>query len=123
MDETKALPAPENGAPDQVVVFAPELLRAAQQKQQQRLERLSALREAAESGDHAALLELAQYDLEEEQGQPRDAAEAFALLCRCPPEDPVGRYYLSYCYERGFGTEPDPDKALALLRAWAAHWI
>ena len=101
MDEIREGNPEQNAAPEQIVFLAPELL----QKAQQRQERLGALRAAAESGDHVALLELGIYDLGELGGTPRDADEAFFCLSRLPGDDPVGLYYLSYCYDRGVGTE------------------
>ena len=111
MDEIREEGAERNDGSEQIVFFAPELLQMAQQRQ----ERLDALRAAAESGDQAALLELGIYDLGELGGAPRSADEAFACLSRLPEDDAAGRYYLSYCYERGVGAPADTARASALL--------
>ena len=103
MDEIGAQAAEHGGNSEQVVFLAPELLQRAQQRQ----ERPGALREAAESGDEAALLELGAWSLGELGGTPRDADEAFACLSRLPADNAEGRYLLSYCYDRGIGTEQD----------------
>ena len=116
MDEIRETSPERNEGSEQVVFFAPELL----QKAQQRQERLGALRAAAESGDHAALLELGIYDLGELGGTPRSAEEAFACFSRLPEDDAAGRYYLSYCYDRGVGTAADAERAAALLAESAA---
>ena len=75
----------------EVVFIAPEFLQAAQQRQ----DRLGALREAAGSGDQAALLELGIYDLGDLGGPPRNAEEAFSCLSRLPEDNAAGRYELS----------------------------
>ena len=111
MDEIHEERTDPVGGQEQVVFLAPELLQAAQLRQ----ERLGALRAAAESGDHAALLELAVYDLGELGGPPRNAEEAFSCLSRLPGDDAAGLYYLSYCYDRGIGTAVDVERAFALL--------
>ena len=64
MDENIETAAGRENDSEQVVFLAPELIQAAQQRK----ERLDALREAAESGDRSALLELGVYALGEFAG-------------------------------------------------------
>ena len=66
MDENRTNPSEYEASPEQVVFLSPEFLQAAQQKQ----DRLSAIRAAAESGDTAALFELGVYSLGELAASP-----------------------------------------------------
>ena len=107
----------EGGQEQQVMFFAPELLQAAQQ----RSERLELLRDAAESGDRAAAIELAIYDLGAFGDTPRNGDEAFRLLSEHSEGDPVARYYLAYCYDTGAGVAADFVRAAELLTESAAQ--
>lgn len=115
MDEIRENRAGEESPAEQVVFFSPELIQAAKTRQ----ERLGALRAAAETGDSAAMLELGLYYLGEIGGAPRDPAAAFDWLSRLEPDNAVGCYYLSYCYDQGVGVAADPVKAAELLHAAA----
>jgi TPR repeat protein len=99
-------------SPQDVVFFSPEMLKLADQRRRETQERLSDCRQAAESGDAQAQVQMGLNYLYGKNGVERDADKAFQWFSQTAPDDPVGRYWLAVCYDSGVGTPQDPARAV-----------
>lgn len=98
-----------------VVVFSPELLKLAD-AHRQRQQYLEECRQAADSGDCAAAVQMGVNYLYGTGGVQRDPEQAFYWFSQSAPDDPVGLYWKAVCYDSGAGVEADEKKAFALFR-------
>ena len=121
MDENKNL-QPEGSTPAQdVVFFAPEMLKLVESKQRRAREQLLDCRAAAESGDGKAQVQMGLNHLYGMSGAEKSAEKAFHWFSQTAPDDPVGLYWLAVCHNAGAGTEKDPARAFELFQEWATH--
>ena len=97
---------PQPSAED-VVVFSPELLKLAKQRQ----EHLEECRQAADSGDCAAAVQMGVNYLYGTGGVQKDPEQAFYWFSQSAPDDPVGLYWQAVCYDSGTGVEADEHRA------------
>ena len=104
MDENKIL-QPQDSAAQDIVVFAPEMLRLVEEKQRRQREQLSDCRAAAEQGDGQAQVQMGLNHLYGTNGAEKDARKAFEWFSQTAPDDPVGLYWLAVCHNAGSGTE------------------
>ena len=102
---------PQPSAED-VVVFSPELLKLAKQRQ----EHLEECRQAADSGDCAAAVQMGVNYLYGTGGVQKDPEQAFYWFSQSAPDDPVGLYWQAVCYDSGTGVEADEHRAFALFQ-------
>ena len=116
MEENKNLQPEETSPSQDVVFFAPEMLQLMESKQRQQREQLLDCREAAESGDGHAQVQMGLNHLYGTNGAQKDAAQAFHWFSQTAPDDPVGLYWLAVCHNSGAGTEKDTARAFELFR-------
>ena len=102
---------PQPSAED-VVVFSPELLKLAKQRQ----EHLEECRQAADDGDCAAAVQMGRNYLYGTGGVQKDPEQAFYWFSQSAPDDPVGLYWQAVCYDSGTGVEADEHRAFALFQ-------
>ena len=105
---------PDARQPD-VVVFSPELLKMADAHRQRR-QYLEECRQAADSGDCAAAVQMGVNYLYGTGGVQRDTNQAFYWFSQSAPDDPVGLYWQAVCYDSGAGVEADEKKAFSLFQ-------
>ena len=115
MDENKNLQG-ENISGQDVVVFSPEMLRLVEDRQRRVREQLLDCREAAESGDGHAQVQMGLNHLYGTNGAEKDLQKAYEWFCQTAPDDPVGMYWRAVCLNAGAGTEKDVAQAFALFR-------
>lgn len=92
---------PDARQPD-VVVFSPELLKMADAHRQRR-QYLEECRQAADSGDCAAAVQMGVSYLYGTGGVQKDPEQAFYWFSQSAPDDPVGLYWQAVCYDSGAG--------------------
>ena len=105
---------PEPQQPD-VVVFSPELLKLAD-THRRRQQYLEECRQAADSGDCAAAVQMGVNYLYGTGGVQKDPDQAFYWFSQSAPDDPVGLYWQAVCYDSGAGVKMDPVRAFALFK-------
>ena len=116
MSENMELPRSGDNSAQDVVFFSPEMLKLVENKQRRTQEQLLDCREAAESGDGQAVVQMGLNHLYGTNGAEKDPAKAFEWFSQTAPDDPVGLYWLAVCHNSGAGTAENNEKAFELFR-------
>ena len=105
-----------------MVYFNPQLIQTLSARSEEKRQNLRDLEAAAEDGDLEAAYQLARDYCYGEEGTPRDEEKGFYWFTKAAEGEHIAAQHgLGLCYARGYGTEKDYGKALALFRSAAGE--